>query len=121
MDLRPHIDRFSRRFAEVESALSDPKVFDNPQRAQDLSKEYASLKELVEEGRLYQKTVADLAANRSLLQTEPADSEFAHLAAEEIARLERDEKRLALQIQRGILPPDPADSRNTIVEIRAGA
>jgi len=38
MDLRPHIEKFSRRFAEVEAALSDPKVFDNPQRAQELSR-----------------------------------------------------------------------------------
>jgi peptide chain release factor 1 len=43
------------------------------------------------------------------------------LAREEIARLEAEEKRLGLEIQRGILPPDPADSRNTIVEVRAGA
>ena len=50
MDLSPHIERFSRRFAEVEAALSDPKVFDNPQRAQELSKEYARLKELVGAG-----------------------------------------------------------------------
>ncbi len=39
MDLRPKIEKFSRRFAEVEAALSDPKAFDNPQRAQELSKE----------------------------------------------------------------------------------
>ena len=50
MDLRPHIDKFARRFAEVEAALSDPKVFDNNQRAQELSKEYARLKELVAAG-----------------------------------------------------------------------
>ena len=37
MDLRPHIEKFARRFAEVEAALSDPKAFDNPQRAQELS------------------------------------------------------------------------------------
>ena len=43
------------------------------------------------------------------------------LAKEEIARLEADEKRLAQQIQFGLLPPDPTDSRNTIIEIRAGA
>jgi peptide chain release factor 1 len=46
---------------------------------------------------------------------------MAQLAKEEIARLEAEEKRLALELQRGILPPDPADSRNTIIEIRAGA
>ena len=121
MDLRPQIDKFSRRFAEVEAALSDPKAFDNPQRAQELSKEYAGLKELVAAGQAYLKTVADLAENRALLQTEPAESELAQMAKEEITRLEAEEKRLALAVQRGILPPDPTDSRNTIFEIRAGA
>jgi peptide chain release factor 1 len=121
MDLRPHIERFSRRFAEVEAALSDPKAFDNPQRAQELSREYARLKELVAHGHAWLKMAADLAENRSLLQTEPADSELVQMAREEIARLEAEEKRLSLEIQRGLVPPDPADSRNTIIEIRAGA
>ncbi|HWD93975.1 MAG TPA: peptide chain release factor 1 [Verrucomicrobiae bacterium] len=120
MDLNPHIEKFARRFAEVESALSDPKAFDNPQRAQELSREYARLKELVAGGQSYQKTMADLAENRALLKTEPAESELAQMAKEEVSRLEADEKRLARQIQFGILPPHPTDSRNTIVEIRAG-
>jgi peptide chain release factor 1 len=121
LDLRPHIDRFARRFAEVEAALSDPKAFDNPQRAQELSREYSRLKELVAHGQAFQKASADLADNRALLQAEPADSELAQMAREEVARLETEEKRLGQQVQSGILPPDPADSRNTIVEIRAGA
>jgi peptide chain release factor 1 len=121
MDLRPHIDRFSRRFAEVEAALSDPKAFDNAQRAQELSKEYARLKELVAQGQAYNKAVADLADNRALLAAEPADSELGRMAKEEIARLELEETRLGLEVQLGILPADPADSRNTIIEIRAGA
>ena len=121
MDLRPHIEKFALRFAEVEAALSDPKAFDNPQRARELAKEYDRIKDLVASGRLYLKAVADLADNRALLQTEPADSELAQMAREELVRLEAEEKRLALDVQRGILPPDPADSRNTIIEIRAGA
>jgi peptide chain release factor 1 len=121
MDLRPHIEKFSRRFAEVEAALSEPNVFDNPQRAQELSKEYARLKELVAQGQSFLKTTADLAENRALLRSEPADSELAQMAKEDIARLEQDEKRLEREVYRGILPPDPADSRNTIIEIRAGA
>jgi peptide chain release factor 1 len=121
MDLRPHIDKFARRFAEVEAALSDPKAFDNPQRAQELSKEYARLKGLVAAGQAYLKSTRDLAENRALLQTEPADSELAQLAKEEAARLEVEQVRLGQEVQRGILPPDPADSRNTIFEIRAGA
>src|ERR1035437_1346238 len=121
MDLRPHIEKFSRRFAEVESVLSDPKVFDNPQRAQELSREYARLKELVAYGGSYLKTLAHLDENRALLKSEPPDSELAQLAKDEAARLEIEEKRLAQQIQSGILPPNPTDSRNTIIEIRAGA
>jgi peptide chain release factor 1 len=120
MDLRPHLERFARRLSEVEAALSDPKVFDHKQRAQELSREYARLKELTATGDSYGKTVAQLAENRALLQKETADSELAQLAREEIARLEAEEKRLALELQRGILPPNPADSRNTIIEIRAG-
>jgi peptide chain release factor 1 len=121
MDLCPHIEKSSRRLAEVEIALSDPKVFANPARAQELSREYARLKELVAVGAAYTKALTELAANRELIKAEPADSDLAKLAQEEMARLEQEEKRLGLELQRGLLPPDPADSRNTIVEIRAGA
>jgi peptide chain release factor 1 len=121
MDLRPHIEKFSRRFAEVEAALSDPKAFDNPQRAQELSKEYARLKDLVAQGQAYLKCATHLAESRAMLQAELANSELAQMAKEEIRQLEAEERRLAAEIQRGILPPDPADSRNTIIEIRAGA
>src|SRR5215469_5802155 len=121
MDLTPHIEKFRKRFAEVEALLSDSKVFDNPQAAQELSREYARLKELVAAGTAYLKSLADLEENRALLKSEPAESEMAVMAREEIARLEGEEKRLAQQIQFGLVPPDPTDSRNTIVEIRAGA
>ena len=121
MDLRPHIGRFARRFAEVEAALSDPKVFDNNQRAQELSREYARLKELVAAGSAYLKAEADLSENRALIRNEPADSELAVMAKEDVARLESDVKRFGQEVQLGILPPEPTDSRNTIIEIRAGA
>jgi peptide chain release factor 1 len=121
MDLAPHIEKFSRRLAEVEAALSDPKAFAHQQRAQELGKDYARLKALVGQGQAYLKVQAELAENRAMLAGEPAESELAQMAREEVARLEAEEKRLGLEVQRGILPPDPADSRNTIVEIRAGA
>jgi peptide chain release factor 1 len=121
MDLRPHLEKFTHRLAEVETLLSDPNAFNNKPRAQELSREYARLKSLVAVGATYQKAVADLAENRRLLAAEPAESELAQMAREEIARLEAEEKRLAFEVQCGVLPPDPTDSRNTIMEIRAGA
>jgi peptide chain release factor 1 len=121
MDLRPHIERFARRFAEVEAALSDPKAFENNQRAQELSREYARLKELTGYGRAYLKAVTDLEENAALLKTELNDPDLEAMARDEATRLESEVKRLGLEVQRGVLPPDPTDSRNTIIEIRAGA
>jgi peptide chain release factor 1 len=121
MDLRPHIDRFSRRFAEVEAALADPNVFSNPKRGQELTREYSQLKELVSTGNAFLKCEADLKANRDMLAAEPTDSELALMAKEEIARLEQEEGPLRQAVMRGLVPPEETDSRNTIVEIRAGA
>ena len=121
MDLQPFIDAFTRRFAELEAALSDAKVFANPQKAQELSREYARLKGLVASGQLYRKAARDLEENRALFKDEPSASELAGLAQAEIVRLEAELQRLGREIQRGIVPPDPSDARNTILEIRAGA
>jgi len=121
MDLRAPIEKVRQRVAEVESALSDPQVFNNAARAQELGREYARLKDLLGRGEAWLRAQAQLEANRALLQGEPADSELAQLAREEIGRLEAEVHRLAAAVQAGLLPPDPNDSRNTILEIRAGA
>lgn len=120
MDLRPYVERLRQRLAEVESALSDPGVFNNPQRAQELGREYARLKDFVAEGQAYTRTFEELEASRALLAGEQ-DPELRTLAQEEIARLEGALPPLALRVQEGLLPADPTDSRNTIIEIRAGA
>ncbi|MCX8091981.1 MAG: peptide chain release factor 1 [Verrucomicrobiae bacterium] len=121
MDLKPHIEKFARRLAEVERALSDPKVFEQPQRAQELGREYARLREWTAAGEAYARTLAQLEQNRALLRSEPAGSELAALAQEEIRRLEVERERLERQLWQALLPPEPNDSRNTIIEIRAGA
>ena len=119
MDLRPHIEKFRQRFAEVESLLSAPETFAQPQRAQELGREYARLKELVATGSAYLKVANELTGNRELLQSD--DAEIAAMAKDEIARLEPEEQKFGKQVQFGLVPPDPTDSRNTIIEIRAGA
>jgi len=121
MELRPHIEKFARRLAEVEAALSDPKTFDNNQRAQELSREYARLKELVAAGKAYLDASGELEQNRILLRSEAEGSELATMAGEEVSRLEIKVNRLGQEVQLGILPPNETDSRNTIIEIRAGA
>src|SRR6185369_16402211 len=55
------------------------------------------------------------------LQSEPAESELAQMAKEEVTRLETEERKLGKRLQFGLVPPEATDSRNTIIEIRAGA
>jgi peptide chain release factor 1 len=121
MDLTAHIQRFTKRLGEVERELSDPATFSNPARFQELGREHARLKQCVTAGEAYTKTIGELAENREILAAEPAESELATMFRKEIDRLDAEEKRLRLEVQRGILPEDPADSRNTILEIRAAA
>jgi peptide chain release factor 1 len=121
MNLRPYIEKSARRLEEIEAALSDPKLFENPARFQEMSREYARLKEQNDVGGRYLKTVDELAQHAELLKSEPADSELAQMAREENTHLQAQEQRLLRQVQMGLAPPDPTDSRNTIIEIRAGA
>jgi peptide chain release factor 1 len=121
MDLRPHIQDLKRRYAETEAQLGDPKVFDNPQRAAELTREYSRLKEIVASSEAWLKATADLTDNKAMLAAEPPGSELAEMAKEEVTRLEGEVARLTREVQFGLVPPEPTDSRDTIFEIRAGA
>jgi peptide chain release factor 1 len=118
MDLQPHIEKFAARMAEVETELGDPKVFQNNRRAQELGREYSRLKDLVSKGGRYLKAREELVENQELAS---GGDEMAEMAAEEIARLESEIPTLEKEVELGLVPPDPTDSRNTIIEIRAGA
>jgi peptide chain release factor 1 len=120
MDLRPYVERLRQRLAEVENALAEPSTFQSPPRAQELGREYARLKEAVSHGETYARTLSELEDNRALLETEK-DPDLLALARQEIARLEAALPDLARKVQEGLVPSDPSDSRNTIIEIRAGA
>ncbi|HEY3863017.1 MAG TPA: peptide chain release factor 1 [Verrucomicrobiae bacterium] len=121
MNLRPYIEKFARRLAEIEAAMSDPKLFDNPAKFQEMSREYSWLKSLTDAGASFLKAQDDLAEHEAFLKTEPSESEMAELTRQEIAGLQVESRRLGKEVQIGLAPPDPADSRNTIIEIRAGA
>lgn len=121
MDLIPFVDRFRSRFAEVESQLSQPDAFSNAVRGQELTREHSRLRDLVAAGDRYVRVVEELGENRRLVESEPADSELGRMAQEEVERLGRELAELTTRLQAGIVPPDPVDSRNTVIEIRAGA
>ncbi|MGC8744388.1 MAG: peptide chain release factor 1 [Verrucomicrobiia bacterium] len=121
LNIEPHIEKAIKRFTEVENALADPSVFNNPQKMQELSKEYARLKEVAELGNKYKKVLKDIEENEALLKSEAPDSELHQLAQEEIKKLQTESNNLYNQILMKLTPDEPSDARNTIIEIRAGA
>jgi peptide chain release factor 1 len=119
MDLMPHLDRFARRFAELEELLARPDLYDNPQRAQDLGREHARLKQLLADGQNWLKLQRDLAEAEAMAKN-ISEPEMAEMAADELVTLRPAYEKAEQAIRFGIVPPDENDSRNTIVEIRAG-
>jgi peptide chain release factor 1 len=119
MDLMPHLDRFGRRFAELEELLASPDLYDNPQRAQELTREHSRLKGLLADGQNWLKLKRDLTEAEAMAKNS-SDPDMAEMAEEEMATLRPAFEKAEQTLRFGIVPPDENDSRNTIVEIRAG-
>lgn len=119
MDLMPHLDRFARRFAELEEQLARPDLYDNPQEAQGLTKEHSRLKQVLADGQNWLKLQKDLAQAEEMAKN-ISDPEMAGMAEEELITLRPAYAKAEQTFRFAIVPPDEDDSRNTIVEIRAG-
>ena len=110
------IEELERRFLELEALLSDPVVISNQAEFRKFSREHSDLLPLVEVYRRYRKVLAEIEENQELL----ADPEMKDMAAEELNSLQEEKERLDSEIRLLLLPKDPNDSRNVILEIRAG-
>lgn len=92
--------------------------FDDPKQAGELTREYNRTKALLEDWASLAKSKEELEDNRELAKSD--DSEMAEMAAEEIPGLERRIEDLESRVQYALLPHDPTEDRDAIVEIRAG-
>lgn len=118
MDFEPLIERKRRRFEELESEISSPDLFSDPARARAVLREHGATKELLAVWGSLIKARQELVDNRVLLDA--ADSEMAEMAREEIGVLEKRIPDLEMAVQIALLPPEPDEDRDAIVEIRAG-
>jgi peptide chain release factor 1 len=106
------------RFREVEGLLSDPKVVGQQTRFRELTKEHADLSAIVEVYTDYRSLCEELAGLRELL--DDAESELKEMARLELPDLERRRGELEQRLKTLLLPTDPNDEKNVILEIRAG-
>lgn len=108
-----------RRFQEVSALLGQPEVISNRNEFASLSKEYADLDDLVTAWHAYEKTEDDIAQAKSMI-SEADDQEMRELAAEELGELEGSVLKQQAAIKILLLPKDPLDAKNILLEIRAG-
>jgi len=108
------------RYMEIESLMGEPSIATDYARVAELAKERSSLQTIVEVFRQYQKQTRDLDGARELLQSAD-DPEMREMAQEEVSELEASSTALLEELRVMLLPKDPRDSRNVIMEIRAGA
>ena len=104
------------KYSQIEARLAAPETYDDPVQVARLNKEQAELAPLVETFRTYQQTLNARDQAHALL----GDPEMRELAQEEYDQALKDIPRLEREIQILLLPKDPNDNKNVIVEIRAG-
>ena len=107
------------RYQEIEQQLNDPDVIADMKRYVKFNKDYKELQPVVRAYLAYKNVMDNLKSARELLAKEK-DEEFRALAKEEIVMLQDEKERMEEEIRLLLLPRDPQDSKNAIVEIRAG-
>ncbi|MEZ4699490.1 MAG: peptide chain release factor 1 [Rhodothermales bacterium] len=108
-----------RRFSEVTELMSLPDIATDVQRMAALGREHTELKDVVEAIASYEKTLGELDNLRELVQVEK-DEELVEMAWDEIRALEERLPDVEEDLRFKLIPKDPEDSKNAIVEIRAG-
>jgi peptide chain release factor 1 len=120
MDIKYAIAQKRDRLAELERLLADPSTFADTAKLKDINREYASVKECVDLAESFDSlSAAKAEAEHAAEQAD--DAELAAMAKEELARIDVDLDRTREALEAALVPPDPLDSRNSYVEIRAGA
>ena len=119
MTMQERLEAIERRYDELDSLMADPEVSADYTRIQTLAKEQASIRAIVEMSREYRTALTQLDEARALLHEE-SDADMIALAKEEEADLQADLERIEANMHIELIPKDPNDEKNVILEIRAG-
>jgi len=113
------LDSAQKRYAELSQLMAQPEVVADHKRLQELTREMASLEGIVTTYQDYQKVSKELAEWETLL-AETTEADMKATVKQEIGKLEQQQDGLLRQLKLSLLPKDPNDSKDVIVEIRAG-
>ncbi|MDP4858008.1 MAG: peptide chain release factor 1 [Desulfobacterales bacterium] len=113
-----NLEGVEERFQEIENLLGDPDIIKDQATYQKHVREHAELNKIVTVYRAYKKILADIEESQALLLD--GDADIKELAREELAELHRREDELEQDLRLRLLPKDPNDEKNVVLEIRAG-
>lgn len=114
------LDLIEERYEELAQQIADPELINRQDEWQTLVKEHASLEEIVTKYREYKKVKEEIEAAQQLLE-ETDDREFLQMLEQELDELKEKQETLEQEIRMLLLPKDPLDEKNVVMEIRSGA
>jgi len=120
MDELPDITPFQRRLDELGAQMADPAFYQNPRQAADITREQQKLQRLVADHGRFRKLEREIAEARALQRDPAGDPDLKELAAAELPTLQAEAAQLHKAVLLAMIPPEPTDSRDTVMEIRAG-
>jgi len=112
------LEAIKAKFEDIGVALANPEIVNDNKKFGQMSKEYRSLEKIVQSYNAYKRLLDDIDFNREALMGE--DEELRDLAKQESAGLEEKKNKLEAEIRKLLIPKDPQDEKNAILEIRAG-
>ncbi|UCE66547.1 MAG: peptide chain release factor 1 [Candidatus Zixiibacteriota bacterium] len=118
-DLLKALESLEKRFEELSELLADPGVISDRNSYRPLAKEHADIEEVLEKGRQYKKILKNINDNKEILETSD-DEELSELAEAELDELRERFDQIKSELEILLVPRDPSDNKNVIVEIRAG-
>ncbi|MDN5344006.1 MAG: peptide chain release factor 1, partial [Clostridia bacterium] len=114
------LEQLEAKYEELGRLMGDPAVIADPEQLQKHARGHAALEDIVTTFRRYRQVTADLEESKALL-AEEKDAEFRAYLDEEMGRLAAEKENLEQQLKILLLPKDPNDEKDIIMEIRAGA
>ncbi len=113
------LQAIKRRWEDVEQQISDPKIISDMKMFKKLNKEYKDLTEIVNAYHIYKNVVENVSYNKEVLANEK-DEELKDMAKMDLVGLEQKKEQIESEIRNMLVPKDPEDSKNAVIEIRAG-
>jgi len=112
------LEGIKARFEELGVSLSNPEIVNDNRKYKQLSKEYRSIEKIVNVRNEYAKVIDDIEFNREMINSD--DEEMRELAKQELPGLQQKKEQFEKEIRNLLIPKDPQDEKNCILEIRAG-